>query len=357
MREWESDPLFAAAEVVQDSADRMESIYRLLLHEQSLIQGDHKYAKLLSSVEYHRRDLATALETAKWQLEDFEREANSLAFVDKSQVKKNVIMRHQQFISAIGEQIGLVEQSMSTSLGFSLRNMLQNEQDRNGLAIFLSGEKPTKYIADKELEDNDILRRFLDPAVSSSSREDNNGGKAGETLSLLDNLELNENSITKMDFGSSSSVQEANYGRYDEEGTWDLEASGPEARPYMQNNKLRDYCWRMNIFGSFGNFLSIYGKRASRNFTKRLKDGEEQIQSPIYRNSQHRMQRYLACVRSAFVVSNFHQLRGQISARALQSSNWIRDHREKCQRTFRNHPILFILLLLLTLLVLSMCVS
>ncbi|KAH6797588.1 SOUL heme-binding family protein [Perilla frutescens var. hirtella] len=328
----------------------MESIYRLLLHEQkSLIEGDHKYGKLLSSVEHHRLDLATALETAKWQLEDFEREANSLAFVDKSQVKKNVITRHQQFIRAIREQIGLVEQSMNTSLGNSLRNMLLNEQDRNGLAVFLSGEKPTKHIANKELEDNDILRRFLDPTVSSSSREVNNGGKDGENMSFLDH---NENSITKMDFGSSSSVEEANYGRYDEEGTWDLEASGPEARSYLQNNKLRDYSRRMNIFGSFGNFLSIYGRRASRNFIKRLKDGEEQMQSPIYRNSQHRMQRYLACLRPAFVVSTFHPLRAQISARALQSSNWIRDHREKCQRSFRNHRILFILPLLLTLLVL-----
>lgn len=47
---------------------RMESIYSFLLHEQSLIQGDHKDGNLLSSIEYHRRDLETALETAKWQV-------------------------------------------------------------------------------------------------------------------------------------------------------------------------------------------------------------------------------------------------------------------------------------------------
>lgn len=69
---WESDPLFSAAEVVQDSADRMESAFRMLLHEQSLLQGDPSDTKLLSSIEYHRRDLATALGTTKWQLEDFE---------------------------------------------------------------------------------------------------------------------------------------------------------------------------------------------------------------------------------------------------------------------------------------------
>lgn len=46
----------------------MESIFHLLLHEQSLAEGDNIDEKVLSSIEYHRRDLATALETAKWQV-------------------------------------------------------------------------------------------------------------------------------------------------------------------------------------------------------------------------------------------------------------------------------------------------
>ena len=46
----------------------MESIYRRLLHEQSLIQGDHKDGKLPISMDHHTSDLATALETAKWQV-------------------------------------------------------------------------------------------------------------------------------------------------------------------------------------------------------------------------------------------------------------------------------------------------
>ena len=213
-----------------------------------------------------------------------------LAFADKSQVKQTVIMRHLQFIRAIREHIILVEQTMSASLGNSLRNMHLNEQDRNGLAFFLSGKKPVKHIADKEHEDNGFLRRFLDPAISTSSGEDNNGEKVGETVSFVEhNLDLKENCPTNLDFRSSSSLQEANYIRYDEAVTWDLEASGPEARSYLQDNKLRDYYGRMNIFGTFGNLLTIYGKKATRSFTKRLKDGDEQ-RSPIYRNSQRRMQ-------------------------------------------------------------------
>lgn len=68
LHQWESDPLFAAAEVVQDSADRMESVFRLLLHELSLVQGDCPDLKLLVSIDCHKRDLATTLETAKWQV-------------------------------------------------------------------------------------------------------------------------------------------------------------------------------------------------------------------------------------------------------------------------------------------------
>lgn len=47
---------------------RMESLFRLVLHEQNLVQEDHTDQKLLKSVEYHWRDLATTLETAKWQV-------------------------------------------------------------------------------------------------------------------------------------------------------------------------------------------------------------------------------------------------------------------------------------------------
>lgn len=46
----------------------MESVFRMLLHEQSLVQGDPSDQKLLTSIEYHRRDLATALGTTKWQV-------------------------------------------------------------------------------------------------------------------------------------------------------------------------------------------------------------------------------------------------------------------------------------------------
>ncbi|KAK6126328.1 hypothetical protein DH2020_039900 [Rehmannia glutinosa] len=273
----------------------MESIYRLLLHEQSLVQGDHIDGQLLSSIECHRRDLATTLETAKWQLEDFEREV----MAGKSQVKQNVIGRHMQFIGAIREQIFHVEQSMGTSLGNSLRNINLNEQDRDGFALFLSGKEPLKHIADQESEDNNILRRFLDPAVSSSSKEDIDEKKAGET--------------------------EANYGRYDEEGAWDLEANEAKGKDYLQKNKLKGYNRRMNIFGSVGNFLSTQKMRVTRSFTKRLKDGEEQGQSPLFTNVHPGMQLLDAAI---FIYHAHHYLlkpHNQVAVLGIIEKN-ARDH-------------------------------
>nr|CAB3465097.1 unnamed protein product [Digitaria exilis] len=82
---WESDPLFPAAECVQDSADRMEGVYRLLLHERKAMQDSTSDAKFHAPIQYER-DVITALGTTKWQLEQFEREVNAAAFSDKSKL-------------------------------------------------------------------------------------------------------------------------------------------------------------------------------------------------------------------------------------------------------------------------------
>ena len=47
---------------------RMESIFRFLLHELGLVQDDFPDPKLHASIDYHKRELATTLETAKWQV-------------------------------------------------------------------------------------------------------------------------------------------------------------------------------------------------------------------------------------------------------------------------------------------------
>lgn len=72
---WEKDPFFPAAEEVQESADRMESVYRRWLQERKEVGG----GAVETAAERDgggwgraagdlRRELHTALGTAKWQV-------------------------------------------------------------------------------------------------------------------------------------------------------------------------------------------------------------------------------------------------------------------------------------------------
>uniref|UniRef100_A0A0E0PN52 Syntaxin 6/10/61 N-terminal domain-containing protein n=1 Tax=Oryza rufipogon TaxID=4529 RepID=A0A0E0PN52_ORYRU len=138
---WEADPLFPAAECVQDSADRMEGVYRLLLHERKLIQDDTSHTKRRVSMQYER-DVCTALGTTKWQLEQFEREVNAAALSNKSNSRENAILQFRQFIRAIAEQISQVEDSLESLRNDSIRTPKHSyltEHDGDELASFLSG--------------------------------------------------------------------------------------------------------------------------------------------------------------------------------------------------------------------------
>ncbi|KAF2307629.1 hypothetical protein GH714_030418 [Hevea brasiliensis] len=140
LHQWESDPLFSAAEVVQDSADSLGALAYL--------------------------DVSCIF------LEDIERAVNSSAMQDKSRSKEDVISRHRQFITAIREQINHVETSVDgPSMGDSMKNsewINLNEQNRDGLALFLIGGNTTEHSNHHDMEDSGILRRFLDPPSSSS---------------------------------------------------------------------------------------------------------------------------------------------------------------------------------------------
>eukprot|EP00257_Ricinus_communis_P021170 XP_015580590.1 uncharacterized protein LOC8267164 isoform X1 [Ricinus communis] len=296
LHQWESEPLFSAAEVVQDSADRMESLFRLLLHDQSLVQGDHPDPRLLMSIEYHRRDLATILETAKWQLEDFERAVHFSAVQDKSRSREDVISRHRQFIRAIREQVNHVENSVAgPALGDSMRNTEWgnlNEQDRDGLALFLIGGNTAGHSNHYEMEDSSILRRFLDP-TSASSLTDNeiveHGSVEFEKLKLSGNVQADD-SASKDDYfkklGShyttrlGSDLQDISCNRPGDGGHWDLEADEATPKNVFHENSSR-YS-RMNFFGFLNNLWKMWGTKVTKSYIKRLKDGEEQRHSPTY---------------------------------------------------------------------------
>lgn len=349
-RQWESDPLFSAAEVVQDSADRMESLFRLLLHEQNLVQEDHNDAKLVNSIEYHWRDLATTLETAKWQLEDFEREVNLSATMDKSHAKENVISRHKQFIRAIREQILNVEKTLGdTSIGDLLNSthgLNFDEQDRNGLALFLSGENPTELAPCQDLEDSNTMRKFLDPTSKSSLNGEIVEHNKGEienfnmngVVPLDHNFRVEDNRLrevgshysTQLAFETPSSLLETDSDRHGEEVSWDLEANQATYKSFFHKNKLGGYCRRINVFGSLGNLWPPYRERDRRSFTKRLKDGEEQRHSLSTINASHSAQGHLRQMSLASGYSYFQGLFSELLARLMQYS-WV----GKCRARYR----------------------
>lgn len=130
---WEKDPFFNAAEEVQESADRMESTYRTWIHAT-------KNTSSMWNPNELRRDLLTTLGTAKWQLEEFEREVR-LSY--NRDLGDDARTRHRDFITAIEEKIKKVEHAIDETnppgRKASQTWVVLDEGEKDELALFLSG--------------------------------------------------------------------------------------------------------------------------------------------------------------------------------------------------------------------------
>ncbi|XWS21270.1 hypothetical protein CRYUN_Cryun30bG0041400 [Craigia yunnanensis] len=102
---WEKDPYFSVAEEVQESADRMESMYRTWMHAKKDVSSSWNLEEL-------GRDLRTTLSTTKWQLEEFEGAVLSSYSRSSSEDTRD---RHREFIVAIEDQILKIEKSLQES--------------------------------------------------------------------------------------------------------------------------------------------------------------------------------------------------------------------------------------------------
>lgn len=339
---WESDPLFSAAEVVQDSADRMESVFRNLLHEQSLSNEDPMDTKLLSLMQYHRRDLMTALETTRWQLEDFEREVNFAELSDKSSSRQNAIRKHRQFIIAIREQIVQVEKSVQDlSAEGSHRNtswMNLNEQDTDILASFLSGGE-TKEQNSGYGTGNGIMSRFLDSNMDNDEIvELKTEDEEVLPMKSSDNADhVYDSSINRMSWKMAHSprnhdVNEPAFfhgsaGQKEIEesykpGAYDLESGGLGAKSSFYKNRFRGTAW-----GFLSNFW--LGNKSKGSFTKRRKDGE--IMEDLMENTEQRI--YSS---NGSISTEDQGLYLQRSASTTKFRSWI----ELIERTFRRSQYL-----------------
>ncbi|CAL9050704.1 unnamed protein product [Musa banksii] len=135
---WEKDPFFAAAEEVQDSADRLESVYRQWTYTRESASKSAGRDEPVSGEL--KRELHTALGTAKWQLEEFEKAVRSND--EALSVGEDTRARHSEFMLAIGSRISALENSLRET-NFkagegSLTWVRLDEGENDELAQFLS---------------------------------------------------------------------------------------------------------------------------------------------------------------------------------------------------------------------------
>ncbi|XP_062117597.1 uncharacterized protein LOC133831354 isoform X2 [Humulus lupulus] len=292
-------------------------------------------------------------------LEDFQRAVSYSTITEKSQMKDEVISRHRQFIRAIREQIIHVEKSLEeTSVGNPVRNnewVNLNEEDRDGLALFLSGGGggPSKRMDAYDLGDGGILKRYLDSTLVGSGQDNalqnvEHKGKEIETLNIDGVVHMDHNidskkennmrkvgsyCSTRLGTQAINSLPETSRNRCGEDGDWDLEAGEAKPKSFSHENKWRNFQSRSHIFGLFSNLWTAYGGKVARNYTKRLKDGEEQRESPSSNEALNDAQSWL----------------GICQARYQRSRNYIQHNRQFQLISL----IIFVLIILGTLVVLQ----
>ncbi|XP_013622075.1 PREDICTED: uncharacterized protein LOC106328223 isoform X1 [Brassica oleracea var. oleracea] len=131
---WQKDVFFSAAEEVQQSADTMESAYRLWIKEK------RESGRVSVESDHLCNELQAALSTAKWQLEEFERAVR----LSHGRCRDDTTLtRHKQFVSAIENQIHRVQSALSENGEQPLRWVDLNKEERDDLAMFLSGSSQT----------------------------------------------------------------------------------------------------------------------------------------------------------------------------------------------------------------------
>ncbi|KAH9622307.1 hypothetical protein KSS87_011075 [Heliosperma pusillum] len=245
---WQTDSFFSAAEEVQESADILESAYRtwFSMKRDGISSND---------LEELRRELQTALGTAKWQLEEFEKAVRSSYGNRRDQ---NSMTRHQQFIAAIESQISRAEDALKESLNEEGKQPFRwvnlNEDERDDLAMFLSGfaATPTKSAKDDTIDisrssgkENLPENQVLDCAPCSSSSGVGSNSLRKCLLSSKDEIIIN--------IGQSDCVME--------------EASGTRANVNFEADRTRS---TKRTFGSLS--ISVPGEGSTQNLMRQIED-------------------------------------------------------------------------------------
>ncbi|KAL5699855.1 hypothetical protein ACHQM5_030695 [Ranunculus cassubicifolius] len=166
---WQKDAFFSAAEEVQQSADIMESMYRMWVRGRREIEYSHQL----------RRDLQISLGTAKWQLDEFDKAVRFTHGYNNSQ--DNTAARHKQFVDIIDKQISFVEKQLRDSLAEEKQTLSWvhlDEEETDALEAFLSGTSATSQTTDDDID--------LESSKSSSFSGDHIRRKDTDNLDTFD---------------------------------------------------------------------------------------------------------------------------------------------------------------------------
>ncbi|WOK94645.1 hypothetical protein Cni_G03350 [Canna indica] len=321
-KRWESDPLFSAAEVVQDSADRMETVFRILLNEQKSMQGASPDSKLLSSIKYHNRDLVTCLETVRWQLEDFEREVSLASLSDMSNSRENAISKFRQFIKAVREQISQVEGNLDDysmdDFNKNSPSVNLNEPDTDGLALFLSGGDSGDYHSHND-SGSSIMKRFL----SSTTGGDEIVEIKNEEIFPLNGLKYSDHGYDK--FGPHYLRRDTELPARLQDSSGEKECQGHSAfgASNMKLDDFQEYGYQnIRPRESFWIFLKNLWltNKSQMSFTKRRKGGE--VADDFIEDSGRRIPYSAIGILPTEQVSKHGQLINSLRFHALIGSTW-----------------------------------
>jgi len=175
---WQKDVFFSAAEEVQASADIMESAYRTWVRQKR--EG-------ISSIALDElcRELQTALATAKWQLDEFQR---AVRMNYRNNIDEVRTTRHEQFVSAISSQISGVEASLKEEIRKPLRWVNLDEEERDDLAMFLSGNPNSTKDSDSDFNNKNPKSNYTNHEVLGTS--DGSSRRTRGSQDVVGNLKI-----------------------------------------------------------------------------------------------------------------------------------------------------------------------
>ncbi|KAJ6857148.1 hypothetical protein NC651_038754 [Populus alba x Populus x berolinensis] len=315
---WQKDAFFSAAEEVQESADAMESAYRVWTREKR--EGSEP-----EDLDELSRELQTALGTAKWQLEEFER-AVWLSHGHRSD--DITASRHKQFVAAIESQISRVEAALREAFSGEGKQPLRwvnlDKEECDDLAMFLSGTVQIPQIVKDDctthkspmkgsLGENHHKRRNLDHNSSANcsrgTSDENEFITSKKNEHIIDieekeNLGMRDDITCQVDktIGSRRTWSSPNFGALkiviaQDDGQRDKVMSSVEATPKEKGYK--PFFWKQRCGehsrakGSITLFNKLFGQAGGL---------QRQLQLPLHLQFSCSIQLTLALMLSIFLI-------------------------------------------------------